>query len=62
MDLMVEYDKIGWMNNSSTPLNANNLNKMDEGIYKLSLSVNKLESNLDNLLKETIIDCGSASE
>ena len=59
---MVEYDKIGWMNNSSTPLNANNLNKMDEGIYKLSLSVNKLESNLDNLLKETIIDCGSASE
>lgn len=59
---MVEYDKIGWMNNSSTPLNANNLNKMDEGIYKLSLSVNKVESNLDNLLKETIIDCGSASE
>lgn len=64
MDLiMVEYDKIGWMNNSTTPLNANNLNRMDDGIYKISLSLNKVESNLDKLLEdETIIDCGSASK
>lgn len=32
---MANYNKINWQNNATTPLNATNLNKMDDAIYGL---------------------------
>ena len=37
------YKRINWTNTQETPLNAQNLNKMDEGIYNNQSSINSLE-------------------
>lgn len=42
----MEYDRIVWTNTENTPLNAQNLNKMDKGIYDLYRSINSLDKLL----------------
>jgi len=50
------YERINWQNNASTPLNADNLNKMDSAIADLyslldvkDREISQLEDRLSNL-------------
>ena len=47
---MVSYERIGWVNGTGSPLNASNLNKIDDGILELVKAVNE---NTDNITKNT---------
>lgn len=55
----IAYDEVGWKNypSTSTKLNAENLNKMEQGIKKLVFAVTELRTLLgsDNLLENNII-------
>jgi hypothetical protein len=47
------YEKINWQNFESggTPLSADNLNKMDEEIYRLSNEFGDIDTALDEIIK-----------
>lgn len=47
---MVSYERIGWVNGTGSPLNASNLNKIDDGILELVKAVNE---NTGNITKNT---------
>lgn len=47
----MEYKKVGWVNNV-TQLNANNLGKMDDGIFQLSKDVQAIQKRLDETRDE----------
>ena len=42
----MSYNRISWTNTEDTPLNAQNLNTMDNGIYTLDRTINTLEKLL----------------
>jgi hypothetical protein len=47
------YEKINWGNyeQGGTPLSADNLNKMDEEIYRLSHEFGDIDTALDEIIK-----------
>lgn len=48
------YERINWKNSLDTPINADNLNKMDAGIYNIDQSFGEIINNLNNgLLKNS---------
>jgi hypothetical protein len=53
------YNKTNWQNapSTDTPINANNLNKIEEGIYNNSLGVDNIGNlaNLETTAKTTVV-------
>lgn len=47
------YERINWQNDEpgGTPLSAENLNKMDEGIYNLSNQLGNIDTALDEIIE-----------
>lgn len=41
---MKNYNKVGWKN-GETPLSAENLNTMDDGIFNLASAINEVETS-----------------
>lgn len=55
----ISYDEVGWKNypSTSTKLNAENLNKMEQGIKKLVIAMTEIRTLLgsDDLIKNNVI-------
>lgn len=49
----MNYERINWQNceGGRTPLSADNLNKMDEELYRLSHELGDIDSALDEIIK-----------
>lgn len=49
----MSYEKINWQNSETggTPLSAENLNKMDDEIYRLSHELGDIDTALDEIIK-----------
>jgi len=58
------YARVNWQNSPSTttPLNADNLNKMDKGIDDLDNAIEELNNNLGNFQNTIIVLSGNTSK
>lgn len=47
------YERINWQDGDTggTPLSAENLNKMDEGLYRLSNELGDIDTALDEIIE-----------
>ena len=55
---MANYTKVGWVNGGAPPLNAENLNHMDDGIAQLDVS--KLDDS-DSVVQSNHISSGAVT-
>ena len=53
------YTKLSWQNGSTTPLNARNLNHMDEGIFDVESRTTALETSVDALETNALTKTGA---
>lgn len=58
------YNKTTWENapSTNTPINAANLNKIEQGIYNNSIAIDEIDSNFDiNTFTERVVDSRNAN-
>lgn len=59
---MINYEKTNWRNGSGAPINAANLNKMEQGIKDACDGVDSLQTEVGSLKADYIVEQGTSGE